>query len=50
MSLILADRPLEDGHRYFQRFPAAPRTGGGDPGPEPQIHAELEQRRAQKII
>ena len=40
MSLILADRPLQDGERYFERFPDTPRGGGGNHGPEPHIHAD----------
>jgi hypothetical protein len=42
MSLKLANRPLEDGDRYFQRFPIAPRTGGDNHGPEPHIHADAQ--------
>jgi phosphonate metabolism protein (transferase hexapeptide repeat family) len=42
MPLQLVNRPLEDGHRYVQRFPATPRGGGGNQGPEPQIHADAQ--------
>ncbi len=43
MPLQLADRPLEDDHRYFQRFPEAPvRAGGGNHGPEPHISPEAQ--------
>ena len=42
MSLQLADRPIEDDHRYFERFPTGPRKGGDSHGPEPLIHADAQ--------
>ena len=37
MSLMLADRPLQEGDRYVRRFPETQHRGGGNPNPEPVI-------------
>lgn len=42
MSLQLADRPLQDDDRYFERFPTGPRKGGDNHGPEPLISADAQ--------
>ncbi len=40
MALLLAERPLEDGYSYFDRYVAAPEPREKAVGPAPVIHAE----------
>src|SRR5262245_56085323 len=40
MPRVLAERPLDQGYQYFDRFPAPVNTGGKAAGPEPHIHAD----------
>lgn len=43
MALKLADRPLQDGYRYFQRVPVPKQPPGErNRGPEPHVHADAQ--------